>query len=46
VGATLVTLLRSAPRQAYRIYSEEEFLAAKDWHIEAEPGYDTNPQSR
>ena len=39
VGATLVTLLRSAPRQAYRIYSEEEFLAAKDWQVEAEPEF-------
>ncbi len=36
-GALLVTLLRSAPRQAYRIYSEEEFLAAEDWQAEAEP---------
>ena len=36
-GALPVTLLRSAPRQAYRIYSEEEFLAAEDWQVEAEP---------
>jgi hypothetical protein len=36
-GASPVTLLRSAPRQAYRIYSEEEFLAAGDWQVEAAP---------
>ncbi len=38
-GALRVTLLRSAPRQAYRIYSEEEFLAAEDWQVEAEPEF-------
>ncbi len=36
-GALLVTLPRSKPRQAYRIYSEEEFLAAEDWQVDAEP---------
>jgi len=34
-----VTPLRSTPRQAYRIYSEEEFLAAEDWQVEAEPEF-------
>jgi hypothetical protein len=38
-GASPVTLLRSTPRQAYRIYSEEEFLAAEDWQVEAEPEF-------
>ncbi len=38
-GALHVTRLRSTPRQAYRIYSEEEFLAAEDWHGEAEPEF-------
>jgi hypothetical protein len=42
-GATLVTLLRQAPRQPYRIYSEEEFLAAEDWQVDAEPGYGSEP---
>lgn len=43
-GATPVMLLRSTPRQAYRIYSEEEFLAADDWQVEAEPGYGSEPE--
>jgi hypothetical protein len=38
-GALQVTLLRSAPRRAYRIYSEEEFLAAEDWQVEVEPEF-------
>ncbi len=37
-GGSRVTLLRPALRQAYRIYSEEEFLAAEDWQAEAEAG--------
>jgi hypothetical protein len=37
-GASPVTLLRSAPRPAYRIYSEEEFLA-EDWQVETEPEF-------
>ncbi len=39
-------LLRSAPRQAYRIYSEEEFLAAEDWQVEGEPEFATLGQAR
>lgn len=35
-GASPMTLLRSAPRPAYRMYSEEEFLAAEDWQVETE----------
>jgi hypothetical protein len=35
--AVRVTLLRSAPRPVYRVYSEEEFLAAEDWPSEPEP---------
>ncbi len=35
-GGIAVTLLRSAPRPAYRMYSEEEFLAAEDWPVETE----------
>ncbi len=31
-----MTLPRSPARQAYRIYSEEEFFAAEDWQAEAE----------
>jgi hypothetical protein len=38
-GTLLVTLPRSKPRQAYRVYSEEEFLAAEDWQVEAEPEF-------
>ncbi len=38
-GALRMTLSRSAPRQAYRIYSEEEFLAAEDWQVEPEPEF-------
>lgn len=38
-GALSVTLVRSKPPQAYRIYSEEEFLAAEDWQVEAEPEF-------
>jgi hypothetical protein len=29
-----MTLLRRPPRQVYRVYSEEEFLAAEDWSLE------------
>ena len=46
-GASRVTFhadaSRSAPRQAYRIYSEEEFLAAEDWQVAAEPGRPARP---
>ncbi len=31
-----MTLLRSTPRQVYRIYSEEEFFAAEDWQADAQ----------
>jgi hypothetical protein len=43
--ATRVTLLRRAPRQAYRIYSEEEFLAAEDWQAEVVTGVGVEPAS-
>ncbi len=36
-GAPHVTLPRSTPRPAYRIYPEEAFLAAEDWRGEAAP---------
>ncbi|MGH2855083.1 MAG: hypothetical protein ACRDLF_12935 [Solirubrobacteraceae bacterium] len=32
-----MTLLGRAPREAYRVYSEEEFFAVEDWLVEAEP---------
>jgi hypothetical protein len=34
-----MSLPRSAPRQVYRVYTEEEFLAAEDWSMEAEPDF-------
>jgi hypothetical protein len=43
--ATLVTRLRQASRQAYRIYSEEKFLAAEDWQAEAVTGVGVEPAS-
>jgi hypothetical protein len=36
--ASRMTRLRSAPRQTYRIYSEEAFLAAEDCQVEAAAG--------
>lgn len=38
-GASPVMLLRPSPRPPYRIYSEEEFLAAEDCQVEVEPGF-------
>ncbi len=32
-----MTLLGRPPREMYRVYTEEEFFAAEDWPVEAEP---------
>jgi hypothetical protein len=42
-GVRHMTLLRSAPRQVYRVYPEEEFLAAEDWREPVEAARDFAP---